>query len=298
MPTPRSEFFAGVRAEAPLLVGVIPFGMIYGVLALKAGLPAGLSQAMSAVIFAGSAQFVTTQLAATGTPLLPIILTAVIVNLRHALYSASIAPYIQHLPQRWKWLLAYLLTDEAYAVTISHYLENDRQRRPNEVGDTTDRRALLNEPGDSTNSDGNEGGNEAQASPQPSTFNFQPSNETSRPSNHHYFFFGSGLALWTSWQISTAAGIFLGAQIPASWSLDFTLALTFIALVVPALKDRAGVVAALAGGVTAVLAVDLPLRLGLLFAALVGILAGLLCEAKLRSEVVGQKAHKTQGEGS
>ncbi len=214
---------AGARAELPLLVGVIPFGMIYGVLALGAGLPAGLSQAMSAVVFAGSAQFVTTQLVSSGAPLVSIVLTALIVNLRHALYSASLTPYMQGLPSRWKWLLAYLLTDEAYAVSILHYRENE-------------------------------------------------------DSNSHYFFLGSGLALWASWQLSTAAGIFLGAQIPSSWSLDFSLALTFIALVVPALKDRASIAAALAAGVAAVAATDFPLRLGLVFAALAGILAGLAIE--------------------
>ena len=62
---------------------------------------------------------------------------------------------------------------------------------------------------------------------------------------------------------------------PDSWALDFTLALTFIALVVPALKDRAGMAAALVGGTVAVLAADLPFKLGLMLAALIGILAGL-----------------------
>jgi predicted branched-subunit amino acid permease len=257
MPTPRSEFLAGVRAELPLLAGVIPFGMIYGVLALNAGLPPGLSQAMSAVVFAGSAQFVTTQLIATGTPLLPVILTAVVVNLRHALYSASVAPYLQHLSGRWKWVLAYLLTDEAYAVTITHYLETTAGRRPQTA---------------------NEEPVEDPSSLTPDRFPLTTAHCPLNTDSRHWFFFGSGLALWSAWQLSTAAGIFLGAQIPASWSLDFSLALTFIALVVPALKDRATVTAALVGGVTAVLAVDLPLRLGLVFAALVGMLAGLLLE--------------------
>ena len=90
-PEPRPEFLAGCRDELPILLGVAPFGMIYGVLALKAGLPPGLSQAMSSVVFAGSAQFVTTQFVASGAPLLSIVLTAVIVNLRHALYSAALA---------------------------------------------------------------------------------------------------------------------------------------------------------------------------------------------------------------
>jgi predicted branched-subunit amino acid permease len=86
--------------------------------------------------------------------------------------------------------------------------------------------------------------------------------------------------LWSTWQASTAAGIFLGTVIPASWSLDFTLALTFIALVVPGLKDRAITMAALAAGVTAMLALEFPYKLGLIVAALVGVLAGLWSEKR------------------
>lgn len=84
--------------------------------------------------------------------------------------------------------------------------------------------------------------------------------------------------MWTTWQASTAIGVFLGAQIPAGWSLDFGLPLTFIALVRPTLVDRASLVAAAVAGVTVMLAVGAPLRLGLVIAALVGIAAGLLAE--------------------
>ncbi len=223
MSSSRSEFIAGVKAELPILLGVLPFGLIYGVLASDAGLPASLAQAMSCIVFAGSAQFIAAQLIGAGTPALVLILTTLVVNLRHMLYSASVAPYIKHLRPRWKWLLAYLLTDEAYAVTILHYQET----------------------------------------------------EDAPLAHKHWFFLGAGLALWSTWQVSTGVGIFVGAQVPDSWSLDFTLALTFIALVVPALKDRAGWVAALVGGTVAVLAAGLPFKLGLILAALTGILAGL-----------------------
>lgn len=220
MPSARSQFFAGVKAEAPILLGTIPFGLIFGVLALGAGVPAILAQAMSAIIFAGSAQFVTAQLIGTGIPAVVIITTGFVVNLRHALYSASVAPYLVPLHPLWKWVLAYLLTDEAYAVAITHYRHGD---------DTP---------------------------------------------HKQWYFLGAGLALWSSWQASTAIGIFVGAQLPSGWSLDFTLALTFIALVVPALKDRANVAAALSAGLTAVVAAGLPYKLGLVVAAIVGIVVG------------------------
>jgi len=232
MNTHQSEFLSGIRAELPILVGVIPFGLIYGVLALSAGIPEAPAQAMSAIVFAGSAQFITAQLVGQGTPALVIVFTAAIVNLRHALYSASVAPYVQNLKPAWKFILAYLLTDEAYAVTITHYQRAD---------------GLLE----------------------------HPSNL-----NNHWFYLGAGLALWSTWQASTAVGIFIGTQVPKSWSLDFTLALTFIALVVPNLKDRPGIVAALAAGLTAVLAYPLPYKLGLVLAALVGILGGMLAEGR------------------
>jgi 4-azaleucine resistance transporter AzlC len=120
------EFFAGVKAELPILLGVIPFGLIYGALAIASGLDALAAQAMSVIIFAGSAQFITTELIAQATPWLIVIVTGAVVNLRHMLYSASLAPYVQHLPWRWKAGLAYLLTDEAYAVAITRYQRADR----------------------------------------------------------------------------------------------------------------------------------------------------------------------------
>jgi predicted branched-subunit amino acid permease len=86
--------------------------------------------------------------------------------------------------------------------------------------------------------------------------------------------------LWSSWQVSTAIGIFIGAQIPASWPLDFVLPLTFIALVVPAIKDRAGLAAALVAGLIGLLAVNFPYKTGLLAAALIGIVTGLVIEGR------------------
>lgn len=229
MPSPRSEFVAGVKAELPILLGVVPFGMIYGVLALGAGLSAEAAQAMSSIVFAGSAQFVGAQLFRLGTPGVVIVLTTFVVNLRHMLYSASVAPYLQHLDRGWKLLLSYLLTDEAYAVTITRYR--------------------------------------------------QTSSQPAGASNKHWYFLGAGVALWSSWQVSTAAGILLGAQIPPSWSLDFTLALTFIALVVPMLQDRPSLAAAVSAGAVAVFGADWPYKLGLMAAATAGIVAGLLVEA-------------------
>src|SRR3990172_1543407 len=99
----RAEFIAGVRDELPIVVGVVPFGMIYGALAVGAGMPPAVAQAASAVIFAGSAQFLTAQLVGIGAPAAVIIASAIIVNVRHLLYSASMAPYLRPLRPAWRW---------------------------------------------------------------------------------------------------------------------------------------------------------------------------------------------------
>jgi branched chain amino acid efflux pump len=224
--TRKQEFWNGVRDEAPILLGVVPFGMLFGALAISVHLSSLAAQAMSAIIFAGSAQFIAAQLVGTGTSGLVILMVVFVVNLRHALYSASVAPHVKSLNTGWKLLLSYLLTDEAYAVTITHY---------NREGDSGSR---------------------------------------------HWYFLGSGVTLWSSWQISTAIGIFIGAQIPPGWPLGFILPLTFIALVVPALKDRAGVAAALMAGAVGLLAFGFPYKTGLLLAAFFGILTGLLVEGR------------------
>jgi predicted branched-subunit amino acid permease len=100
-PTRRGEFWAGVKATFPLVVGAIPFGIIFGALATTSGLSAGGALAMSLFVFAGSSQFIAAKLIATGTGAVLIILTTFVVNLRHAHYAASLAPYMKHLPQRW-----------------------------------------------------------------------------------------------------------------------------------------------------------------------------------------------------
>ena len=222
----KKEFWNGVRAEFPLLVGVFPFGMIYGALALNAGLSTLVSQLMSSIVFAGSSQFVAAKLVHDAAPGLVIILTIAVVNLRHMLYSASLAPYLKNLSLKWKVLLSYLLTDEAYAPSILKY----------EAEDIT-------------------------------------------PTSH-WFLLGAGFALWFIWQVSTALGIFLGTAIPDSWSLDFALPLTFIAMVVPALKNRPMIAAALSAGLIALLAYSLPFKLGLILAALTGIAVGTILESR------------------
>jgi 4-azaleucine resistance transporter AzlC len=205
-----------VRDQLPILLGVVPFGLIFGALAISVGVSPLEAQGFSLLVFAGSAQFIAVVLIGEVTPVLVIVATIFVVNLRHALYSASMSPHFAPLHMRWKLSLSWLLTDEAFATGATRY------RRGNTA-------------------------------------------------NVHWYMLGTGLALWTAWQISTALGILLGGEIPTSFPLAFALPLTFIALLVPTLLDRAAVSAAVSAGVLAVLLSGLPLRLGLLIGAMVGI---------------------------
>ena len=90
-----------------------------------------------------------------------------------------------------------------------------------------------------------------------------------------WFHLGGGLAQWLPWQIFVAIGALLGAQVPTDWSLDFAVPLTFLTMLIPAIKDRGTAVAALAAGAVALLAAGLPFRLSLIVASLAGIAAGL-----------------------
>lgn len=127
--TPLSEFLAGSRAVVPLVVGAIPFGIIFGTLATSSGLSFAGTLAMSAFVFAGSAQFIALGLLAKETALPLIVLTTSVVNLRHLLYAISLVPHVRHLPQRWKMLIGFWLTDESFAVASARF--NQKDRSPN-----------------------------------------------------------------------------------------------------------------------------------------------------------------------
>jgi 4-azaleucine resistance transporter AzlC len=92
------------------------------------------------------------------------------------------------------------------------------------------------------------------------------------------YLLGSCTAVWVAWNAGTIAGVVAGARVPEGWHLEFVVTLTFLALAIAVIRDRALAAAALASGVTAVLAYPLPFRLGLIAAAAVGIAAGVVWE--------------------
>lgn len=217
-----------MRAIAPLLVGVAPFGLILGVAAAASRIGAGLGWATSPIIFGGSAQLVTIELSDAGAAAAVVVATALVVNARHLMYSAALADDFRDFSPVWRYTLPYLMTDQAFAVSITRYAD---------VDDAGYKR---------------------------------------------WFFLGAGLALWLPWQVTTAIGAVLGAQIPTSWSLDFTIPLVFLVLMILAIRDRPGVIAAVVGGVAAVAGRTIPYKLGLMIATALGVAAGVIAEKTRR----------------
>ena len=176
---PKANFLAGVRDMSPVVLGAAPFGVVYGVAAVSSGLAEGPALAMSVVVFAGAAQLAGVGLLAEQAQLAVIWLTVFVIHLRYVMYSAALAPHFQGLPKRWKVLLAYPMTDQAFALSIVRF-----QNHPDD------------------------------------------------PAKHLYYL-GNALTLWPAWVLSSAVGIFLGAQIPARWGLEFAVPLAFLAVIFP-----------------------------------------------------------------
>ncbi len=119
-----ADFWSGVRAALPLWLGLTPYGLAFGLLGRTVGLSGGATQAMSLLVYAGSAQFIALGLLGGGASYTLIVLTTLVINLRHLLYAASLGPYLGQLSGRWKVATSFLLTDEAFAVVV------ERFRRP------------------------------------------------------------------------------------------------------------------------------------------------------------------------
>jgi 4-azaleucine resistance transporter AzlC len=219
LPLSRS-FLEGLRAVLPVLPGVATFGLISGVAMVGSGMTPVAAMAMSLAAYAGTAQLAALQLVAAGAPLAVILLAALILNLRFALYSLSMAPHFGSSPTPRKWLYAYLLSDNGYAHFITRYASH-----PHEGGKVG-------------------------------------------------YYLGACTLIWTTWQAATAVGIAVGAGVPPHWRLEFTVTMTFFALGISVIRDRALAVAAATAAVVAVLAIGLPYRLGLIVAAAAGIAAG------------------------
>ncbi len=214
----REDFIAGVTATTPVMLGVIPFGLIAGAAAIGAGLSFLQAVAFSIVVFAGASQLAMIDLLGQDAALIAVVGTALIINARMIMYSASLAPHMIDDDGRWRGLMAYLMTDQAFALSVTRYAEG--------MDGVTRRR---------------------------------------------WYYLGAAAPLWVVWQACTIIGAIVGTSVPGWLPLEFAVPLTFLALLVPALRTRAHVVAAGVGGGVATVGVALPYNLGLLLGALTGV---------------------------
>ncbi|MBY6003663.1 AzlC family ABC transporter permease [Salipiger bermudensis] len=226
----RSSYIKGLRDGAPFILVIAPFAMVFGVLSKSAGLNVLEALAFSVAVIAGAAQFTALQLMQDQAPTLVVLASALAVNLRMAMYSASLTPYLGHLPLWKRGVVAYFLVDQAYALGIVKY-----EREP-----------------DMTNGE------------------------------RFAYFIGTITPICPLWYGFTVVGALVGAQISLESGLDFAMPIAFLALVGPALRTGAHGAAALVASVSALLFAFLPYNLGLLVAALLGMMAG--AEIERRSE--------------
>lgn len=240
-PSRTSAFLAGARTLIPLAPGVIPFGLVAGVMAVDLGMSPGVAMGMTLLFYSGSAQMAALQLLNNDVLPVAIVLTALIINLRFVMYSASLAPHLHHLPRRWTWPLSYMLSDQSYAICILKLSSGELGRYA------------------------------------------------------HIFYAGTAVAMWLAWQLSVLAGVYLGASIPSTWSLSFAIPLSFLALLVPAIRSRATLGAAVVGGAVAVLAIDLPYNLGLITASIAGITTGMVINTVQQKKQAEAALNNEQG---
>ena len=224
---PRSALiWQGVLAMLPLSIAVLPWGFLAGSYAIEAGLSVLEAQAMSAVLFAGSAQLVAAGMFKEGVGFGTLMLTTFFITSRHLLYSVSMRSKISQLSGRWRVILGFLLTDELFAVCSGQ---------------------------------------------SKTTFN-------------RWYALGAGGSFYIIWNIASFIGIVAGSNIPSlsDYGLDFAVAATFIALVVPQVKSVPVVVAIL---ITMVISITLSqgqIEGGLMIASISGIISGYLCELGLK----------------
>jgi predicted branched-subunit amino acid permease len=120
-------FAAGARAMVPWLAGIVPFGIVIGVSAARADIPAAAGWLTGPAIYAGSAQIATIEMLDDGTAPAVIVATALIINLRLVLYSGAMAAYWRGTPRWWRITAAYLLVDPSFVVGMDGYQRYDQR---------------------------------------------------------------------------------------------------------------------------------------------------------------------------
>ena len=124
--TPAQAFRHGMIQSVPLMIVVVPFALLFGIVALEAGMDIAQVMGFSVLVLAGASQFTAVQLLSDHAPVLIVILSGLAVNLRMAMYSASLVPWLREASGSQKALIAYALIDQSYALSIQHYEKHPR----------------------------------------------------------------------------------------------------------------------------------------------------------------------------
>ena len=224
-------FSKGFLDVLPLLIPVVPFGIILGVIGIELGFSPLVVYATSFIVFSGSAQIVLFQLISAGATPLVTLTSVAVTNSRHFLYGAVVSEYFEDLSILWKAILSYFLTDQSFAVSYRYFKEN---------------RTVLNK---------------------------------------HYHLLGSGFTLWTTWQISTLMGIFLGSIVPEELGLTFAIPLTFLSLIIHEFKKLDHLIVIFTSGILATLFYDIPFKAYIILATSIAlVLATIITNIKFKNK--------------
>ena len=221
-------FIKGILDILPLMIPVVPFGIIYGVIGVEIGFSPMEVFAMSFVIFAGSSQIAFAQLFAAGASPLVMISSVAVINSRHILYGAVLAEYLGKLRLTWKIILSYLMADQAFSVSSAYFKKNVKNK------------------------------------------------------NAHFHMLGSGLTLWSLWQLSTLIGIVLGNIVPAQLGLEFAIPLTFFSLILFELRKLDHVIIILISGICSVLTYNFPFKIYIIFSAIFSLIISIMINKKFK----------------
>lgn len=224
-------FSKGFIDVLPLLIPVVPFGIILGVIGIELGFSPLVVYATSFIVFSGSAQIVLFQLISAGATPLVTLTSVAVTNSRHFLYGAVISEYFEELNITWKAILSYFLTDQSFAVSYRYFKENK-----------------------------------------------------SVP-NKHYYLLGSGFTLWTTWQISTLMGIFLGSIVPEELGLTFAIPLTFLSLIIHEFRKLDHLIVIFTSGILATLFYDIPFKAYIILATSIAlVVATIITNIKIKKK--------------
>jgi 4-azaleucine resistance transporter AzlC len=229
----QKALFSAARKGAadmfPLSLAVLPWGILFGSLAVQRGFTWIEAQLFSGIVFGGAVQIVTVELMADNASLFTVLFSAFVISSRHFLYGLALRERLSPRPLRWRLGLGFLLTDELFALS-------------------GDRRAYRNR------------------------FRL-------------YYGLGAGGSFYLAWNLWTFVGIVTGTSLPdlTELGLDFAIAATFIALVMPGIKTLASFAAAVVAGIASVAFTLWEFDLSLVCAALLAMCVGFTVQ-KIRGQ--------------